>query len=100
MAAGVGVLGGVLLFDSAHLLTFRPRWFDLPMLLWCFSRCFASLANGLGLYDGLSEALSLTLIWGVPYLIGRLYFGGADGLRAFAVGHHRRRPRLCDPCLL
>ena len=70
------------------------------MLLWCFSGCFASLANGLGLYDGLSEALSLTLIWGVPYLIGRLYFGDADGLRAFAVAIVVGGLAYVIPCLL
>ena len=34
-AATLGVLLGTLIFDPDRLLTFRPRWFDLPMLLWC-----------------------------------------------------------------
>ena len=31
-AATLGVLLGTLIFDPNRLLTFRPRWFDLPML--------------------------------------------------------------------
>ena len=41
--------------------------------------------NGLGLYDGLSDALDQFLTWGLPYLFGRLYFGDPEGLRFFAV---------------
>ena len=65
-------------------MNFRPRWFDLPMLLWCFSGMFSSLATGLGPYDGLSEVLNQALMWGLPYLFGRIYFGDPDGLLYFA----------------
>ena len=42
-AASLGLLAGTLIFNADRLVNFRPRWFDLPMLLWCFSGMFASL---------------------------------------------------------
>ena len=85
MAASLGVALGTLIFCPDRILMFRPRWFDLPMLLWCFSGTASSLQNGLGLYDGLSDALGSVLLWGLPYLIGRLHFGDPESLRYFAV---------------
>jgi tetratricopeptide (TPR) repeat protein len=84
-AATAGVLLGTLIFDPVRLLSFRPRWFDLPMLLFCFCGVASSLQNGLELYDGLADAQGQFLTWGLPYLIGRLYFGNPDDLRFFAV---------------
>ena len=46
----------------------------------------SSLTNGLGPYDGFSAILDRIVIWGGPYLIGRLYFADLDGLRSLAVG--------------
>ena len=85
-AATVGVLLATLIFDPGRVLTSRPRWFDLPMLLWCHSGIAASLQNNLGLYDGLSDALNQSITWGLPYVIGRLYFGSLADLRYFATG--------------
>ena len=85
MAAVLGVMLGTLIFAPDRLLSFRPRWFDLPMLAWCFCGIASSLQNGLGLYDGLSDALSQIVTWGLPYLIGRIYFGNPEDLRYFAV---------------
>jgi hypothetical protein len=85
-AASLGVLFGTMFFGIHHIIAFRPRWFDVPMLLWCFTGLFSSLANGLGPYDGLSESLSLFLNWGFPYFFGRLYFGDSGGLRTFTIG--------------
>jgi tetratricopeptide (TPR) repeat protein len=84
-AASVGLLLATLIFSSDRLFNFRPRWFDLPMLLWCFSGMFASLANDLGTYDGLSDSLNQILTWGLPYLFGRIYIGDPDSLRYFAI---------------
>jgi hypothetical protein len=83
-AAILGMLLGTLIFYPNRLLTFRPRWFDLPMLLWCFCGVASSLQNGLGVYDGMSDALKQSLMWGLPYLFGRIYFGDPDALLYFA----------------
>ena len=85
-AATVGILIGALLFDSGRVLSFRPRWFDLPMVLWCLCGIGSSLQNGLGLYDGLSDALNQTVVWGLPYMVGRLYLSDLEGLRLFTIG--------------
>ena len=85
-ATSVSLLLGLMLFDLARLASFRPRWFDLPVLAWCLSPVVSSLANGFGLYDGLSVSLDQVLVWGLPYLLGRLYLGDLDGLRDMALG--------------
>lgn len=85
-ATALSILLGTLLFKREQLLEFRPRWVDLPMLVWCLCPIASSLANGLGLYDGLSGFLNRTIEWSLPYLIGRIYLGSADGLRELAIG--------------
>jgi tetratricopeptide (TPR) repeat protein len=80
-AAVVGVLLGTLIFAPDRLMSFRPRWFDLPMLLWCLTGIVTSLQNGLGLYDGISDAMIQIDRWGLPYLVGRLHFGDLKSLR-------------------
>jgi hypothetical protein len=80
------VLLGALVFDGRRLLTFRPRWFDVPMLLWCLSPFVSNLSNGVGLYDSFAQTRDQTLIWGVPYILGRVYFDNAARLRELAIG--------------
>lgn len=84
-AAVFGVLLSTLIFYPNRFLTFRPRWFDLPTLLWCFCGIASSVQNGLSVYDGLSNALNQIVAWGLPYLCGRLYFRNLDDLRIFAI---------------
>ena len=47
VAAILGVVLGTLLFAPDRLLGFVPRWFDLPMLGWCFCGIPSALSNGL-----------------------------------------------------
>ena len=98
-AAVLGIMLGTFLYSPDRLLRFHPRWFDLPMLLWCFTGTVSSLQNGLGLYDGLSDALRECLTWGLPYLVGRLYFGDPESLRAFVVGMVGGGLSYVLPCL-
>jgi hypothetical protein len=44
------------------------------------------MANDTGLYDAVSAVLDNSLTWGVPYVLGRIYFGTLDGLRELALG--------------
>ena len=80
-AAVFGVLLGTFFCCPDRILTFRPRWFDLPMALWCLSGIVSSLQNGLGLYDGLASSLTLSVVWGLPYFVRLLHFGDFDRLR-------------------
>ncbi len=79
------VLLGIALFDGARILAFRPRWFDLPIAILCLVPVTSSLANGLGIYDGLSSVLQYLVHWGLVYFIGRLYFSDLEGLRELTV---------------
>jgi hypothetical protein len=98
-AATTGMMLGALIFDPGRILSFRPRWFDLPILLFCLTGIASSLQNGLGIYDGLSDALNQSLVWGLPYLFGRLYFGDLQGLRTFAVAMVVGGLAFVLPCL-
>ncbi|HEV2292225.1 MAG TPA: hypothetical protein VGR35_00120 [Tepidisphaeraceae bacterium] len=80
------VLLAVAAFDGARLLSFRPRWFDLPMLVWVVVPFIASVVNQRGMYDGGSRVLTAILYWGIPYLIGRLYFTDLIAMRELAIG--------------
>jgi len=82
VAVSLGLLIGIIFFDAATALRLRPSWVDLPLVLWCLSPLFTSAANGLGLYDGLSGLYSETFDWAIPWIVGRLYFADAAGLRA------------------
>jgi hypothetical protein len=81
-----GIFIATLIFDPQRFKQIRLHWIDIPMLVWCFSPMASSLANGLGPYDGLAEALSQTVTWGFPYWLGRLYLGSLGGLKQLAIG--------------
>lgn len=85
-ATNLTVLLGVLLVDLNRVMMFRPRWYDLAMAGWCLTPFIGSIANGLGPYDGLSAILAQTVLWGIPYFIGRLYFSDRRALHDLGVG--------------
>jgi hypothetical protein len=85
-AIALGLVLGVLLFDSARLSTFRPRWFDLPVVALSVLTFFTSISNGIGPVDGISCTYGDCLMWAVPYFVGRLYFTRLEDLREFALG--------------
>src|SRR4051812_43719897 len=85
-ATSLGALIGVLMLDTPQLLSYRPKWLDLPMLLWCFAPFPAAITSGyLTPYDGLAGAATTFTIWGIPYLLGRVYLNDLVGLRGLAV---------------
>ena len=85
MAANLAILLGTALFDAGRLPTFRPRLIDLPIAAWFICPFFSSLINGLGAYDGASSVFGNVMTWGIPYLIGRLYFSDLPSLRELAI---------------
>jgi len=86
MAATVGILLAAVIFEPNRLISFRLRWFDLPILLWCLCPFCSSISNGLGLYDGFAAIFRQMTLWLLPYLVGRLYLTDSNGLRDLAVG--------------
>jgi hypothetical protein len=79
------VLAAIAVFDGKRLASMRPGWIDAPILIFCASPIAASLANDLGLYDGVTAAVYQTVTWGIPYWTGRIYFGSAAALREAAL---------------
>lgn len=85
-AVSLGIFVGTLLFEFQRVLSFRLRWFDLPMLLWCLCPFASSITNDLGVYDGLAGLFGHMTVWMFPYLIGRLYLTDSAALRELALG--------------
>jgi tetratricopeptide (TPR) repeat protein len=85
-ATVVGVLFCTLLFDAKRLYSFRPRWYDLPIVGWCFGPFFTALTNDLGAYEGLSSMVEMIVSWGLPYYIGRIYMTDLASIRDLCVG--------------
>ena len=83
---GLGCLLGVLLFDAGALRRLRFTRLDLPLAVWCVVPTASALANGLPLAEGLAQSRYLALSWGVPYLLGRAYFGDNESLAKFGEG--------------
>lgn len=75
----------IVAFDGQRFLALRPRWFDLPIAVFCAVPLATSLSNDLGWYDGLSAMTYQTIGWGLPYLTGRLYFASAEGTKQLAM---------------
>jgi hypothetical protein len=80
-----GVVLGILFFDLETIFKFKWRWVDLPVLLWCICPGISSLDNGLGPYDAASVVMYQTITWGIPYLIGRMYFPDAESLKELSL---------------
>ncbi len=74
-ASSAAALLGVIFFDSKTLLAFRPRWCDAPMLGWCFWPVIQSIfVSGQPQPAAEVSALYVFGCWGLPWLLGRLYF--------------------------
>ena len=86
VATCLPVVLATVVFAPDRLVSLRPRAFDIPLLIWCICPLGSSLANNLGVYDGLSETTANVLTWGMPYIIGRMYYGSLRGLRELALG--------------
>lgn len=82
---GVTLLGSML-FDLAKWRSLRLRWFDLPVVILCLCPLASSISMELGVYDGISASFAKVIIWGCPYVLGRLYFADSQGLRELALG--------------
>jgi hypothetical protein len=81
----VGALLGSVIFDPTRLFRLKISPWDLPILVWILAPFPSSMANGYGVYEGLSLVFTQIVSWGLPYLIGRLYFSDLAGLRELAM---------------
>ena len=86
VASGSALLG-VVAFDRDALRRLRPTWLDAPIVLWCAvagaARRWSPTRRGL---RPRSPSAYLAGCWGVPWLLGRLYFSSLDGQRLLVKG--------------
>ncbi len=80
-ATAIGAILAIQVFDPEKLENLSLQLTDIPMIMWIASGFFASVTNGLGAKDGLQESFNSFTIWGIPYLVGRIYFSNAEGIK-------------------
>ncbi len=85
-AVVLSILLATIIFEPARLFNFRPRWFDLPMLVFCLCPYFTSTTNDLGAYDGIAAVVMQCVNWLLPYWIGRLYLTDVESFRELGLG--------------
>ena len=100
LAISLGILFGTIVFDSSRFRSYRPRWYDLPILVWCLCPFATSISNDLGPYDGISECSRQAIAWLFPYLIGRIYLTNLESFRELAMGMIIGGVCLIPLCLL
>jgi hypothetical protein len=84
--APAAALIGAAIFDGQALRRLRPVWLDLPMLLWCLWPLLQSAVSDESRPAGWIGSLYLLGCWGLPWLLGRLYFSTRDGQWLLARG--------------
>ena len=83
---------GALVYDSGRLFAVTPRWYDLPAVAWCLAPLPSVLTNdpppdgSAPLRDALSQTWGQVVLYGFPYLLGRVYFTTPAAVRDLAVG--------------
>ncbi|MEG3939959.1 O-antigen ligase domain-containing protein [Microcoleus sp. S36b_A3] len=82
-ASCYAILLATIVYDTSRLTTFKPGWLDVPMVIWCLCPIVSQVTNG---GSPISPTFTQIVTWGLPYFVGRLYFGSLDGLRQLAIG--------------
>jgi hypothetical protein len=75
---GLCGLAGILLFHFADVKRFRPGPCDLPMTVWCCAPLLSAATHWSTVHEDVLGALYLIVAWGVPWLLGRIYFSEFD----------------------
>ena len=76
----LAALLGFAFFYSGDWRRFRPGLCDLPMVLWCCVPLLSGATHWNTFREGLFGAAYQTLAWGVPWLLGRMYFADQDSM--------------------
>ncbi|MBE9119425.1 O-antigen ligase domain-containing protein [Tychonema sp. LEGE 07199] len=82
-ASCYAILLATLVYDTSRITTFKPGWLDVPIVIWCLCPIVSQVTNG---GSPISPTFTQIIAWGLPYFVGRLYFGSLDGLRQLAIG--------------
>ena len=70
---------GVLLFDRPAMARVRLGWIDVPVALWCLWPLLQSFVIATARPAGWLGSIYLLGSWGMPWLLGRLYFSQPPG---------------------
>ena len=81
VATNVGLLIAALLMDPKPLVSLRPRLIDLPIVVLCLIPYASATANGMAPYYAFAAAMTATLVFGVPYGLGRAYLTDFAAMR-------------------
>src|SRR5690606_11933457 len=84
-ATTAAVFLGILIFDPARFTMIKWSWLDLPMALWCAWPMITALSMGQGAYEGASFVLDQLMVWGGPYIVGRMYLRDPGAMRELAM---------------
>jgi len=79
VAAPAAAFLGVVLFDRQALARLRPAWLDAPIVLWCLWPAVAAAFATEPRPAPLLAIAYLAAAWGLPWLLGRLYFASPEG---------------------
>lgn len=74
-------LVGALWVDRQNLMRWRPGWADVPIAMWCVWPILQWPLVNNPEPQPLIASLYLFAAWGVPWLLGRIYFRGIAGSR-------------------
>ncbi len=85
-ATTMAAFAAAMVFDSRRILALRPKWIDLPMLGWMAASFASAVANGFGVYGGISMMMGPLFEWALPWVLGRAYFSDREGLAELARG--------------
>ena len=75
---------GVLLFDRGSFRRFRLTFWDLPIVVWCIVPLLSAIANPEFSGQGIVGLVYQILAWGVPGVLGRIYFSDTASLKLAA----------------
>lgn len=91
-AISYAALFGVLLFDLGRLFTIRPSLFDIPAIVWCLCPFPSVMTNNPPpdgssmVYDAFAQTWAQIVSYGIPYLLGRMYFKDRQSFRDLGIG--------------
>lgn len=81
----VPLLLGSVFFAQKAWVRAKFCFVDLAMAAWCLCPLVSSLSNGFSLYSSIADANGQLQDWGLPYLLGRIFFFRLEHVRSLAI---------------
>lgn len=85
-ATTLAVLIATFIYSSRRIEKLEFDIQDAVVIFWCLTPFFASIANGLGAYDGVAASKNYVTIWLIPYMVGRMYLVDWESVKDLAWG--------------